>query len=64
MEYVFTIFIIFVSFIVTKCETIFHFSEISSNTSITAKVAKMGNSDDIYYLLQEALPELKKQEIP
>ena len=64
MEYVFTILIIFISFIVTKCEAVFHTSEISPNTSITAKVAKMASSDEIYYLLQEALPELKKQEIP
>lgn len=64
MEYVCIVFIILIGFITTKYEAIFHSSETPPNTSITAKVAKMGNSDEIYYLLQEALPELKKQEIP
>ena len=47
-----------------KYEAIFHPSVNSSNIAIEQKVSKMNDPLEIYYLLQEVLPELKKQTIP
>lgn len=64
MEYLFIFLILLINLIVVKYDEFFHSSVTSSNTVIEQKVSKMNNPLEIYYLLQEVLPELKKQPIP
>ena len=63
-EYLFIFLILLINSIYVKYEAIFHPSVNSSNIAIEQKVSKMNDPLEIYYLLQEALPELKKQTIP
>ena len=64
LEYLFIFLILLINSIYVKYEAIFHPSVNSSNIAIEQKVSKMNDPLEIYYLLQEALPELKKQTIP
>ena len=64
LEYLFIFLILLINSIYVKYEAIFHPSVNSSNIAIEQKVSKMNDPLEIYYLLHEALPELKKQTIP
>lgn len=64
LEYLFIFIILLTNFVPVKYKEVFHSSITSTNTVIEQKVLKMKDSLEIYYLLQEALPELKKQPIP
>ena len=64
LEYLFIFLILLINSIYVNYEAIFHPSVNSSNIAIEQKVSKMNDPLEIYYLLQEALPELKKQTIP
>ena len=64
LEYLFIFLILLINSIYVKYEAIFHPSVNSSSIAIEQKVSKMNDPLEIYYLLQEALPELKKQTIP
>ena len=64
LEYLLIFLILLINSIYVKYEAIFHPSVNSSNIAIEQKVSKMNDPLEIYYLLQEALPELKKQTIP
>ena len=64
LEYLFIFLILLINSIYVKYEAIFYLSVNSSNIAIEQKVSKMNDPLEIYYLLQEALPELKKQTIP
>ena len=64
LEYLFIFLILLINSIYVKYEAIFHPSVNSSNIAIEQKVSKMNDPLEIYYLLQETLPELKKQPIP
>ena len=64
LEDLFIFLILLINSIYVKYEAIFHPSVNSSNIAIEQKVSKMNDPLEIYYLLQETLPELKKQTIP
>ena len=64
LEYLFIFLILLINFVSVQYKQFFHSSITSTNTVIAQKVSKMNDPLEIYYLLQEALPELKKQTIP
>jgi len=64
LEYLFIFLILLINFVSVQYKQFFHSSITSTNTVIAQKVSKMNDPLEIYYLLQETLPELKKQPIP
>ena len=63
LEYLFIFLILLINFVSVEYKQFFHSSITSISTAIEQKVSTMNNPLEIYSLLQEALPELKKQPI-